>query len=154
MANLSLPRPPVIEKTKRGRPSKTADYITFLAHCEMTRKLAPEASVTEIRRNALQVMLLGKSTRPREAACEKVADGEGRLLQIHLQKAEGAIKGMRKCLVMSKTDQTGFWMAIRNPPVEHNGVQVIDSAGWLCFAGQTAEQGRIRWECSGYWGKK
>lgn len=153
-ANLSMPRLPVIEKTKRGRPSKTPDYITLLAHCEMVEKLAPEASVAEIRRNALQVMFSSKSTRPHEMACERVANGEGRLLQIQLKKAASAINGMRKCLVMSKSDQTGFWLAIEHPPVERNGMQVIDSMGWLCFAGQAAEHGRIKWECSGYWAKK
>ena len=68
-ASLSLPRFPVIEKTKRGRPSKTPDYITLLAHCEMVEKLAPEASVAEIRRNALQVMFSSKSTRSQAISC-------------------------------------------------------------------------------------
>ncbi|MBP8265219.1 MAG: hypothetical protein KAX47_01610 [Zoogloea sp.] len=155
IAELSTPKLPVIEKKKRGRPSNTHEYVTLLAHCEMVKKLAPEGtSVTEIRRSALQAMHASKQIKPYEWACDQVALGEGRKLQIQLTKAIAAINGMRKCLVMSKSDQTGFWLAIENPPVERNGVQVIDSIGWLCFAGQTAERGRIKWECSGYWGKK
>ncbi len=155
MGNLTMPRLPALEKKRRGRPIKTAAYITLLAHCEMARELAPAgSSVKEIRCNALQAIVSATQARPEEWARDRIADGEGRLLQIQMKKARDEVVGMKKCLVMSRSAQTGFWMALEKPPVEKNGIQVIDSHGWLCFAGATAEYGRIRWECPGAWAKK
>lgn len=145
-ANLNLPRLQGKEKP-RGRPSKVAEYITLLAHCEMAEKLVPAGtSVREIRRNALQAIYSEKMHLAEKMARDQVENGGGRLLQIHLKNASEAVSSMRKCVCMSKSDQTGFWLAVERLPVERDGVLMIDSPGWLCFAGGKAEYGGIRWE--------
>lgn len=153
MASLSMPRLPVIEvqKKKAGRPKKTPEDITFFAHCRMIEALsAPETLKAEVRGAALQLVF---GINSREAAME-MARAQERGLQKKIERAEKEIAGLRTGRCMSRAEQTGFWMAIEHPPGERNGTLVIDSNGWLCFAGRCAEYGRIKLAAGGHWAEK
>jgi len=152
-ANLSMPGLPVIEvqKKKAGRPKKTPEDVTFLAHCRMVEALsAAETLKAEVRGAALQLI---RAINSREAAID-MAKTQERGFQKQLERAEKEIAGLRTGRCMSRSEQTGFWMAIEHPPEERNGTLFIDSNGWLCFAGSCAEYGRIKWAVGGHWAKK
>lgn len=65
-------------------------------------------------------------------------------IEKRLKRAKEAITGMTVCTFTSASEKVGEWMALKTPPKQEGNRVTIDSEGWYCANGGTAQQMQIQ----------